>query len=47
MVHPEEGLFAAVSEGGFGDVFAGHYTARGNAIIAERLLMSIVGDSQP
>jgi hypothetical protein len=35
VVHPETALIKAAAEGGFGEIFAGHYNEKGNQIIAE------------
>ncbi len=35
LVHPEDALIQAAGEGGFGEIFAGHYNEKGNRIIAE------------
>jgi len=41
VVHPEEALIRAVGEGGFGEIFAGHYNKKGNRIIAEALFSNL------
>ena len=38
VVHPEDDLIRAVSGGGYGEIFAGHYNQNGNRIIAESIL---------
>jgi hypothetical protein len=37
VVHPEAALIRAAREGGFGEIFAGHYNQKGNRIIAETM----------
>ncbi|MEN8006533.1 MAG: SGNH/GDSL hydrolase family protein [Candidatus Krumholzibacteriota bacterium] len=37
VVHPEAALIRAAGDGGFGEIFAGHYNEKGNRIIAEAL----------
>jgi hypothetical protein len=35
VVHPEDALTRAATEGGFGEIFAGHYNEKGSRIIAD------------
>ena len=37
VVHPDTALIEAASEGGFGEIFQGHYNEKGNRIVAEEL----------
>ena len=37
VVHPEAALIRAAGDGGFGEIFAGHYNEKGNRIIAEAM----------
>jgi len=41
VVHPEAALIRAASEGGFGEIFDGHYNQKGNRIIAEAMFSQI------
>jgi len=41
VVHPEDRLLSAVEESGVSAVYEGHFTARGNRIIAEELLRDL------
>jgi len=37
VVHPETALIKAAGDGGYGEIFAGHYNEKGNRIIAEAM----------
>jgi len=37
VVHPEAALIRAAGEGGFGEIYAGHFNEKGNRIIAEAM----------
>jgi hypothetical protein len=37
VVHPEDELIRAAANGGYEDIFAGHYNKKGNRIIAEKI----------
>ena len=37
VVHPEAALIRAAGDGGFGEIFAGHFNRKGNRIIAETM----------
>lgn len=41
VVHPEAALIRAANDGGFGEIFAGHYNKKGNRIIAEAMFSHI------
>lgn len=42
VVHPEDALFHATAGGGLTEIFAGHYNAKGNRIIAETVFRHLV-----
>ncbi len=47
VVHPEGDLLKAVETEGLDAVYDGHFTARGNRIVADILQQSVVGMRQP
>ena len=47
VVHPEVELLKAVEADGLDAIYAGHFTARGNRIIADILQQSVVGMAHP